>query len=761
MDVAEWDNYYLGQLSMVEEYQWEFEKLMNRVTHIPETLLISFYICGLKLHIQRELLVSRPVSLRDAFALAQITEARLEDQTAPATEEDDMGVATGDGGEDAFKSGDILILNLLIGYRSPRSLQLWGKISKGDVHVLIDNGSTHNFICPDVVEKMCLPIKSTKAFKLYIGSRESLLCKSVCLSVTLHMKGMVMEVDLYVLPMQGLDVVLGIQWLQNLGKVTHDYAHQTMEFTLLDTTYSLKGDGLLRMKKISLHQMQAMLEHNDVYGVYKVHHLSIETEVEEMRPETAGPHLAELDNFFSYLIHYSRYLLLYLFIALNAVTVKDKFPIPMADEMFDELGGEHQFYVKKTTCVFGAETLEYLGHKISGHGVEMDPKKELKQQLSTAPILSLPDFMQEFVVEADTSDYGIGAILIQHNRLFSYFSQKLGPRMRTAATYQKELFAIVEVYKPGVANQVADALSRIYEDGELELRALHQQLDTGSRPDGFRQKQGWFIFRNRYYVGMESKLKALLLREFHETPSSGHEGVKKMLVELSALFYWRRMRKSVEDYIQQCMVCQQTKYSTQAVGGYLKPLPTPEGVWEDVSMDFITGLPLSKGFTAILVVVDRFSKYAYFGVLPTNFNGHKVAKLFMEIVVKHHGIPKTIVSDRDLIFVSKFWKELFRLSGTQLNHSIAYHPQSDGQTEVVNQGLEQYLRAIVSDRPQQWVRLLPWTEYCYNTSYYSSIKMSPYQALYGRLPLSLIPYPPGASKITAVDELLMERNEVT
>nr|GEU51651.1 hypothetical protein [Tanacetum cinerariifolium] len=149
-----------------------------------------------------------------------------------------------------------------------------------------------------------------------------------------------------------------------------------------------------------------------------------------------------------------------------------------------------------------------------------------------------------------------------------------------------------------------------------------------------------------------------------------------------------------------------------------------KGVWENVSMDFITGLQFSKGFTTILVAVDRFSKYAHFGALPTNFNGHKVAELFMEIMVKHHRIPKTIGSDRDSIFGSNFWKELFRLSGTQLNQSTAYHPQSDGQTEVVKRGLEQYLRAMV-------------------------------------LPLSLIPYPLGASKVAAVDELLMERNEVT
>ncbi|GKD71558.1 ty3-gypsy retrotransposon protein [Tanacetum coccineum] len=379
---------------------------MNRVIDIPKSLLISFYISRLKLH----LLVSRPTTLGDAFAFARITDARLEGQTAALTgtttkpvaavtpqrqlvprlggvsgttnttkppslpnptgtskplaikwissaerqerlnkglcfncdnrwthgykcpgkflllitkEEDDMGAATGDGGDDAVESGDISILNSLIGHGSPRSLPLWEKIGKGDVYVLNYNGSTHNFIRLDVVEKMCLPIKSTKTFKVYIGSGESLLCESVCSSVTVHMQGV-----------------------------------------------------------------------------------------------------------------------------------------------------EHQFYVKKTKCVFGAETLEYLGHMISGRRVEMDPKKviavrdwlkpttqrqvrgflglagyyrrfikgyatmaapltellrkdafrwddqeattfwELKQQLSTTPILSLPDFTQEFFVKADASDYGIGAVLL-------------------------------------------------------------------------------------------------------------------------------------------------------------------------------------------------------------------------------------------------------------------------------------------------------------------------------------------------------------
>ncbi|GJS47910.1 ty3-gypsy retrotransposon protein [Tanacetum coccineum] len=293
-----------------------------------------------------------------------------------------------------------------------------------------------------------------------------------------------------------------------------------------------------------------------------------------------------------------------------------------------------------------------------------------------------------------------------------------------------------------------------------ELLEIHGKMNNGEVLSGFRRENGLLIYNNRYFLGQESKLKTLLLREFHNTPSAGHGGIKKTLVGLSALFFWKGMRKSVEEFIKKCVVCQQTKYSTEAPGGYLQPLPTPSAVWEDVTMDFITGLPSFRGITVILVVVDRLTKYAHFGALPTSFNASNVVEVFLDIVVKHHGIPKTIISDRDPIFVSSFWKQLFHFSGTQLSHSTAYHPQTDGQTEVVNRCLEQYLRAMVSNRPQQWVRYLPWAEYCYNSSYHSSIKMSPFQALYGRLPLTVVPYPPGSSKVAAVDNLLSAKQRM-
>lgn len=118
-------------------------------------------------------------------------------------------------------------------------------------------------------------------------------------------------------------------------------------------------------------------------------------------------------------------------------------------------------------------------------------------------------------------------------------------------------------------------------------------------------------------------------------------------------------------------------------------------------MDFVTGLPLSRGSSVILVVVDCLTKYVHFGHLPSDFDAHQMAYLFTDMVIKLHDLPRSIISDHDRIFLSTFWKELHSLSGTTLKHSSAFHPQTDGQTEVLNQTLEQYLRTFVHERPKR------------------------------------------------------------
>jgi hypothetical protein len=183
--------------------------------------------------------------------------------------------------------------------------------------------------------------------------------------------------------------------------------------------------------------------------------------------------------------------------------------------------------------------------------------------------------------------------------------------------------------------------------------------------------------------------------------------------------------------VAECLVCQQNKVGTIKTPGLLQPLTIPSQCWEEVSMVFITGLPKSEGKSVIMVIVDRLTKYSHFCALSHPFKDSTVATAFMEIVQKLHGSPKIIVSDRDPIFTGHFWTELFSCLGTQLAHSLSYHPQSDGQTEIVNKCLEGYLHCFVSDKQTQWFKWLPLEEWWYNTSFHSATKMTPFMALYG------------------------------
>ncbi|CAM8913609.1 unnamed protein product [Rhodiola kirilowii] len=173
-------------------------------------------------------------------------------------------------------------------------------------------------------------------------------------------------------------------------------------------------------------------------------------------------------------------------------------------------------------------------------------------------------------------------------------------------------------------------------------------------------------------------------------------------------------------------------------------------------MDFITHLPLSKGKSVIFVVVDRLTKYAHFMALLSGFTAEMVAKAFAKEVFLH-GAPNSNVSDKDPIFLSQFWKELFRVQGTALSHGSAYHPQTGGQSEVVNRGLEDYLRCFINEQQTKWTELLPWAEYNYNTFWHSSIGMTPFEAVYGCKAAVIVPYSTGDSKVSALDNLMQQK----
>ncbi|WVZ93750.1 hypothetical protein U9M48_039707 [Paspalum notatum var. saurae] len=193
------------------------------------------------------------------------------------------------------------------------------------------------------------------------------------------------------------------------------------------------------------------------------------------------------------------------------------------------------------------------------------------------------------------------------------------------------------------------------------------------------------------------------------------------------------MKREVAEYVALCDVCQRVKAEHQKPAGLLPPLKIPEWKWEEIGMDFIVGLPRTQsGFDSIWVVVDRLTKVAHFIPVKTTYSGARLAELYISRIVCLHGVPKKIVSDRATQFTSHFWKRLHESMDTRLNFSSAYHPQTDGQTERTNQILEDMLRACAIQYGTSWDKSLPYAEFSYNNSYQASIKMSPFQALYGR-----------------------------
>ncbi|GJQ94866.1 putative nucleotidyltransferase, ribonuclease H [Tanacetum coccineum] len=228
----------------------------------------------------------------------------------------------------------------------------------------------------------------------------------------------------------------------------------------------------------------------------------------------------------------------------------------------------------------------------------------------------------------------------------------------------------------------------------------------------------------------------VILNEAHKSRYSVHLEVDKMYHDLRDMYWWPRMKRDIAIYVSKCLTCAKVKAEHQRPSGLLQQPEIPEWKWDNITMDLITKLPRSRsGHDAIWVIVDRLTKSAQFLAIREDFNTEKLARLYIDVIVAHHGVPISIISDQDVGFTSHFWQMVQKALGTRLDLSTAYHPQTDGQSERIIQTLEDMLRACIIDFGGSWDVHLPLAKFSYNNSYHSSIWCAPLEALYDKVVL--------------------------
>ncbi|GJW85215.1 putative reverse transcriptase domain-containing protein [Tanacetum coccineum] len=438
----------------------------------------------------------------------------------------------------------------------------------------------------------------------------------------------------------------------------------------------------------------------------------------------------------------------------------------------------------------------------------------------SAPILALPEGSEDFIAYCDASKKGLGAVLMQREKVIAYASRQLKIHEKNYTTHDLELGAVVfalkiwrhylygtkctvftdhkslqhilnqkelnmrqrrwlellsdydcEIrYHPGKANVVADALSRKERDQPLRVRALVMTIgldlpkqilnaqtearkpeniknedvggmlvENAKNPEAIRTEKlepradGTLCLNGRSWLPCYGDLRTVIMHESHKSKYSIHPGSDKMYQDMKKLYWWPNMKADIATYVSKCLTCAKVKAEHQRPSGLLVQPKIPEWKWDNITMDFVTKLPkTSQGYDTIWVIVDRLTKSAIFTPMRETDPMDKLARIYLKEVVTRHGVPVSIICDRDPRFASNFWRSLQHALGTNLDMSTAYHPQTDGQSERTIQTLEDMLRACVIDFGKGWVNHLPLVEFSYNNSYHASIKAAPFEALYGR-----------------------------
>jgi hypothetical protein len=280
----------------------------------------------------------------------------------------------------------------------------------------------------------------------------------------------------------------------------------------------------------------------------------------------------------------------------------------------------------------------------------------------------------------------------------------------------------------------SDILAGYSRDADAEAQ-IHS-LRKGPNPDGkwSLPASGLLLHEGLLFVPNVGDLRTRVLKSCHDHPLAGHPGQTKTLELLRRQYFWPKMREDVVGFVKSCVTCGRAKARRHQPYGVLQQLPIPERPWHSVSMDFIEQLPPSSGFTAILVIVDQLTKQALFLPTTDDVTSHGVARMYFTNVFARHGVPSHITSDRGAEFVSHFFRSLGTLLGIRLHFTSGYHPQADGQTERVNQTLEQYLRIHCNYQQDDWSDWLPIAEFAYNNAESAATRTTPFFANKGYHP---------------------------